>query len=81
LLWFALGPGVFREAPGGPGKAHGGLWGGLPGAPERPRTRAKKQKKTYLLQGPIERPVCCFMFRNSASGPEIGLPDRISAGY
>ncbi len=25
LLWFVLGPGGFREAPGGPGKAHGGL--------------------------------------------------------
>ena len=23
LLWFVLGPGDLREAPGGPGKAHG----------------------------------------------------------
>ncbi len=23
----------------------------------------------------------CFMVRNSASGPEIGLPGRISAGF
>ncbi len=35
LLCFVLDPGGLREAPGGPGKAHGQLWGGLPGAPSR----------------------------------------------
>jgi hypothetical protein len=28
--------GGLREASGGPGKAHGGLWGGFPGAPRTP---------------------------------------------
>ncbi len=38
LLWFVLGPGGFREAPGGPGNAHGELCsGGSPGAPRSPR--------------------------------------------
>jgi hypothetical protein len=32
LLWFVLGPGGPREAPGGPGKAHGWLlWAPGPG--------------------------------------------------
>jgi hypothetical protein len=29
LHWFVLGPGGLWQAPGGPGKAHGELWGGL----------------------------------------------------
>ena len=37
LLWFVLGPGGLREAPGGPGKAHGGLWGASRGSPDHPR--------------------------------------------
>ncbi len=44
LLWFVLGPGGLREAPGGPGKAQGGLWGAsrtLPGP-------GSKNLKTHL---------------------------------
>ncbi len=33
LLWFVLGPGGPREAPGNPGKADGGLWGTSRGPP------------------------------------------------
>ncbi len=43
LLWFGLGPGGLREAPGNPGKAHGGLWGSL-GLRTSPGPRQKTQK-------------------------------------
>ncbi len=36
LLWFVLGPGGLREAPGVPGNAHGGCWGSSRGLPELP---------------------------------------------
>ncbi len=41
LLWFVLGPGGLREAPEGPGNAHGGLWGASPGPPEPPGPGSK----------------------------------------
>ena len=48
LHWFGLGPGGLREAPGCPGKAHGGLWGGFPGAPGPPGAQVKKLQNPYF---------------------------------
>ncbi len=44
LLWFVLGPGSLREAPGGPGKAHGWPSGPSRGLPERPGPGSKNLK-------------------------------------
>ncbi len=44
LLWFVLGPGGLREAPGGPGKAHGWLWGASRGPPDTPGPGSKNLK-------------------------------------
>ncbi len=48
LLWFVLGAGSHREAPGSPGNAHG-----------PPRARVRKPKNPYLLQGSFKRPRFC----------------------
>ncbi len=40
-LCFVLGPGGLREAPGGPGKAHRGLWGACRGPPDPPEPESK----------------------------------------
>ncbi len=49
-------PGGLREAPGGPGKAHGWLWGASRGPPDPSPARVKKPKNPYFLQGPTRRP-------------------------
>ncbi len=45
LLWLVLGPGGLRKAPGGPGKAHVGLWG----ASEFPQGPGQTNKKTHTF--------------------------------
>ncbi len=57
FAWLAVGPGSLREAPRGPGKAHGGPWGSSRGPPDLPEPGVKNTKNQYFLQGPIERPV------------------------
>ncbi len=75
LLWFVVGPGGFREAPGGPGKANGGLWGAFRGPPE---PGSKQNQITYFLQGPIHRPSSCAQkLLGSASGPRARLPQPV----
>ena len=48
LLWFVLGPGGLREAPGGPRKAHGWLWE-LPTGPGLPPGPGQHKFKTYTF--------------------------------
>ncbi len=49
LLWFVLGPGGSREAPGGPGKPHGYPREIHQKPPEAPGPGSKKHKNPYFF--------------------------------
>ncbi len=51
LLWFPLGPGGFREVPGGPGKTHG-YPRGTPRGLAKTRGPGQKMEQPILLAGP-----------------------------
>jgi hypothetical protein len=57
LLRFVLGPGGLREAPGGPGKAHGELWGAPRGSPDPPGPGSTKHKNPYFCRARLSGPV------------------------
>jgi hypothetical protein len=79
LLWFVLGPGGLREAPGAPGEGPRRALGGLP---EPPGARVKKPKNPYFLHCPIEwSSFWSARVRFTAkTGPHTGLEARPEGG-
>jgi hypothetical protein len=63
LLWLVLGPGGLLETPGGPGKAHGWLWGASRGPPDLPGPGPTNLKTHTFCRALLSGPV---LSRNSA---------------